>query len=209
MGGLMDAIEFLGIPGSISIVLVALFLIMQIVGELVELSGKVVPEFLKVRKYFKRIKQERQEDKETLREVKKLLNDVNNHYNEDNITKRNDWMNWVNDRAIVYDRALNELTAMKDTLISNNELTLDLYINVNRHRILDFASKVVNEDVVVSREEFNRIFKVYNEYEEILEQHNKTNGEVDVAIRIIREAYETRMRNHTFIEDLRGYNNTK
>ena len=102
--------------------------------------------------------------------------------------------------------ALKELCDMKDSLTSNNELTLGLYINVNRHRILDFASRVANDDALVSREEFNRIFKVYNEYEEILQQHNKTNGEVDVAYRIITEAYETHMRNHTFIEDIRGYN---
>lgn len=32
-----------------------------------------------------------------------------------------------------------------------------------------------------------------------------TNGEVDIAIRIIKEAYENHMRNHTFIENIRGY----
>jgi hypothetical protein len=57
----------------------------------------------------------------------------------------------------------------------------------------------------VSREAFNRIFKIYNEYEAILEKYEKTNGEVEVSIRIIRDAYEAHMRNHTFIEDSRGY----
>lgn len=205
MGGLIDAIEFLGIPGSIAVALVVLYLIMQIIGELVELSGKVVPEFFKIRKYFARKKEEKKETAETLKEVRQLLQDVNKHYNNDNITQRNDWMSWVNDRATVYDSSVAELTELKESLRANNELTLDLYINVNRNRIIDFAGKVVNENVAVSREEFNRIFRVYNEYEEILERHNKTNGEVDVAIRIIREAYETHMRNHTFIEDIRGY----
>lgn len=201
----MDAIEYLGIPGSIAIVLIALFLIMQIIGEVTELFGKVVPEFLKIRKYFKRKKDEKHKQKELLENVHKSLNEINSHYSADNITQRNEWMAWVNRRAEVYDSALHELTAMKDSLLSNNALTLDLYINFNRNRIIDFASKVANENVAVSREEFNRIFKVYNEYEEILQQHNKTNGEVDVAVRIIREAYENHMKNHTFIEDVRGY----
>ena len=48
-------------------------------------------------------------------------------------------------------------------------------------------------------------FKIYDEYEAILEKYGKTNGEVEISIRIIREAYETHMRNHTFIEDVRGY----
>ena len=33
-----------------------------------------------------------------------------------------------------------------------------------------------------------------------------TNGEVDIAIRIINESYEEHMRHHSFVEDVRGYN---
>lgn len=125
--------------------------------------------------------------------------------NGDKRTSRDEWMQWVNSRAEVYDEALNDLRELKDSLKSNNELTLDLYINVNRNRIIDFASKVANEDSMVSREEFNRIFKIYNEYEEILEKHDKTNGKVDVAYRIISESYKEHMQNHSFIEDIRDY----
>lgn len=32
-----------------------------------------------------------------------------------------------------------------------------------------------------------------------------TNGEVDIAIRIIKESYEKHMRHHSFVEDIRGY----
>lgn len=202
MGSLIDAIEYLSIPGTVAVVLIALFLIMQIIGEITELCGKVVPEFLKVRKYFKRKKEERIETMTTLKEVKQLLADVNKHYDDDNITKRNNWMCWVNDRAKVYDASIVEL---KEQFKENNAITLDLYINVNRNRILDFANRVINEDTPVSREEFNRIFKIYNEYEAILEKYGKTNGEVDIAFRIINESYEKHMRNHTFIEDIRGY----
>lgn len=178
---------------------------MQVIGEILELKGKIVPEYLKVRKFFSRKKQEKLQMAETLRQVQTLLNDVNQHYSEDNITKRNAWMQWVNDRATVYDASVAELTALKDALASNNELTLDLYININRNRIIDFASKIANDTVAVSREEFNRIFKTYNDYEEILEKHNKTNGEVDIAISIIKDSYATHMKNHSFIEDVRGY----
>lgn len=197
--------ENLNMPTKVGIIIILLFVISQIVGELLELKGKIVPEFIKVRKYFTRKKNEKIQMNQTLQEVRTLLSDVNKHYNEDNITKRDAWMQWVNDRAKVYDASVAELTSLKDTLASNNELTLDLYINVNRNRIIDFASKIVNEDVAVSREEFNRIFKIYNDYEAILEKYNKTNGEVDIAIRIIRESYANHMKNHTFIEDIRGY----
>lgn len=197
--------QYLNVPAKVIIVLVALFLGMQIVGELLEFKGKVVPEILKIRKYIARKKEERKDTVNTLKEVKTLLTDVNEHYSVDNITKRDSWMQWINERAKVYDASVEELTALRDALHANNELTLDLYINVNRNRIIDFASKIANDNIAVSREEFNRIFKVYDEYEAILDKYNKTNGEVDIAHRIITESYEKHMKNHSFIEDIRGY----
>lgn len=80
-----------------------------------------------------------------------------------------------------------------------------MFIQSSRDRIIDFATKVADEKVPVSREEFNRIFKVYDKYERFLEDHKMTNGEIDIAYRIIKESYEIHMRNHSFIEDIRGY----
>lgn len=205
MGSLIDAIEYLGIPGTVAVILVALFLIMQIIGELVELSGKVVPEFLKIRKYFQRKKEEKEKQKELLENVQKSLNEINAHYSTDNITQRNEWMSWVNNRALVYDEALDKLLLLQDKLSENNEITLDLYINVNRNRILDFARIVADDNALASREEFNRIYKVNREYHEILAKYGKENGEVDTAMRLIEEAYDYRMKHHCFIEDIRGY----
>lgn len=207
MGDIMKGIEFLGIPTTTTIIIVGLFFIMNIIGEIIEWCGKVVPEFLKIRKYFKRKRQEKEDTTKTLKEVKQLLSDVNAHYNEDNITKRNEWMTWVNNRAVVYDDALDKLFLLQDKLNENNEITLDLYINVNRNRILDFARIVTDDKVLVSREEFNRIYKVNKEYHAILAKYGKTNGEVDIAMKLINEAYDYRMKHHSFIEDLRGYNN--
>ena len=202
----IDYLEYLNVPQKVAIFLVVGFLILQLCGELLELKGRVVPEFVKIRKYFARKKQEKQENRMLLQRVQALLDDVNQHYSADNITKRDAWMQWVNERAGVYDASVEELTSLKDALYANNELTLDLYINVNRNRIIDFASKIANSDnMVVSREEFNRIFKTYHEYEAILEKHGKTNGEVEIAMAIIRDSYTSHMKNHTFLEDVRGY----
>lgn len=197
--------EHLNLPTKIAIILVGLFFLLQAIGEILEFTGKVVPEFVKIRKYFRRKKEEKKQEIETLEQVRALLSDVNQHYSEDNITKRNAWMDWVNSRAEVYDAAVSELTDLRDALASNNELTLDLYINVNRNRIIDFASKIANKNTIVAREEFNRIFKTYEEYESILEKYGRTNGEVDIAYRVICEAYEEHMKSHSFVENIRGY----
>lgn len=202
-------LEYLDVPVKIGLAIIGSFLVMQIIGEFLEFKGKVVPEFLKVRKFFSRRKREKNETAQTLREVKQLLSEVNAHYSADNITKRDSWMNWVNDRAIVYDESIIEisknLSDVTQALKDNTRLTEEMFIQSSRDRIIDFATKVADEKVPVSREEFNRIFKVYDKYEKFLEDHKMTNGEIDIAYRIIKESYEQHMRNHSFVEDIRGY----
>lgn len=207
---MINYIEYLGLPVTVGIVIIGIVLVMQLVGEILEFKGKVVPEFMKVRKIFSRRNKERKETAQTLREVQKLLGEVNAHYSEDNISKRNAWMEWVNERAKVYDESIVEisknLSDVTQALKDNTKLTEEMFIQSSRDRIIDFATKVANESAPVSREEFNRIFKVYDKYEKYLEDHKMTNGEIDIAYRIIKESYENHMRGHSFIEDIRGYN---
>ena len=209
---MLGYIEFLKVPSNIALVLVGMFLILQIIGEILEFKGQIVPEFIKIRKYFYRRKREKNETVQTLREVKQLLNDVNAHYSADNITKRDSWIQWVNERAKVYDNSIAEvgeisknLTDVTQALKDCTKMTEEMFVQSSRDRIIDFATKVGDENSVVSREEFNRIFKVYKKYEKFLEEHDMTNGEIDIAYRIIKESYENHMKNHAFIEDIRGY----
>ena len=207
---MINYIEYLGLPVKVGIVIIGIILVMQLAGEILEFKGKVVPEFMKVRKIFSRRKKERKETSQTLREVQKLLGEVNAHYSEDNISKRNAWMEWADERAKVYDESIVEisknLSDVTQALKDNTKLTEEMFIQSSRDRIIDFATKVANENAPVSREEFNRIFKVYDKYEKYLEDHKMTNGEIDIAYRIIKESYENHMRGHSFIEDIRGYN---
>ena len=207
---MLNYIEYLGLPTTIAVSIVVLFFVSQIIGEIIELFGKTVPVFFKVRKHFSQKKKEKNEISRTLREVRKLLDDVNQHYSADNIQKRDSWMKWVNDRAEVYDDSIVEIFKKIDDVVQalkqNTKMTEEMFVQNSRDRIIDFAAKAGNEESAVSREEFNRIFKVYNEYETFLEEHDRTNGEIDIAMRIIQESYEQHMKKHTFTEDVRGYN---
>lgn len=203
---MLNYIEYLNLPAKVAFGIIVVFFAIQIIGELLEFKGIIVPEYIKVRKYIKRKKLEWKAKKQmpkTLEKVESLLSEVNEHYSEDNITKRNKWMNWVNDRAKVYDAGLVDLEKKID---HNNEITLSLLIDNKRDIIINFASKVIDDNYPVTREQFNRVIKIYKEYEKIIEEHNFENGEVDIAIRIIEESYEKHMKNHSFIEDVRGYN---
>ena len=81
----------------------------------------------------------------------------------------------------------------------NTEITMSLYIESKRSSIISFASYCVCPDNPVTREQFKRVFRLYAEYEEIIKDNDLQNGEVDIAIRIIREAYENNLRNRSFV----------
>lgn len=202
---MINYIEFLNVPAKIAIVLVGLFLVIQVIGELLEFKGKVVPEFAKIRKVFARRKKERmllQKMEKTIDQVQLTLDDLNQHYSTDNIRMRDEWMRLVNSKLEQYDKSISELGVKLD---KNNSDTLSILIDSKRNAIISFASLVIDESKPVTREQFNRIFKVHQEYESIIESNGMTNGEVDIALSIIKESYEKRMRNHTFVEDARGY----
>ena len=206
MGDQINALTYLGIPMIVIACALALLFALNVIGSILDCYGKVWPKIINFRRRRREKRDEKEKQAILLADVKAALDEMKSHYSPERLAERDAWMSWVNERARVYDASVIELTKFKDTLEVTKELTLDLYINTNRNRIIDFAGKVINENTTVSREEFNRIFKIYDEYEEILDRYGKSNGEVEVSIRIIREAYETHMRNHTFIEDSRGYN---
>lgn len=199
---MINFVEYLQLPAQIAVVVIGAVFVMNVIGEILEFKGKVVPEFMKIRKHFSRKRHEKKETAQTLKEVKQLLGDVNAHYSADNITKRDSWMQWVNNRADVYDTSIVEI---KNQLTSVTEVLEELFVQSSRDRIIDFATKVTDGKNLVSREEFNRIFKVHAKYEAFLEDRKMTNGEVDVAILVIQESYAQHMKEHTFLEDVRGY----
>ena len=205
----MDAIEYLGIPGTIAFAIIALFLITQIVGEIAELMGKAVPEFLKIRKYFKRKREEKKEAATTLKDVQKILKDFNQHYSEDNIAQRNTWMQGVDDRAVSCAFQMSELRdallQVTSALSTNTKMTEDMFVESSRDRIISFAEKAADYDILLSREQFRRINRVYDDYEHFLEERGRQNGEVDTAYEAIQDGYRYRLQHHSFLEDIKGY----
>lgn len=186
--------QYCNIPIGLIIAIIVFFAISNLIGEILEFSGKVVPEFIKFRKYFARKKQEREtlaQMPNMMSNVERLLNDVDQHYSKDNIAMRDGWMREVND-------SMKEFKDIKGIVI-------DIAIDNKRNKIIDFANRASDISIPVTREEFNQVFKIYDEYEKIIEENGRTNGEVDISYRMINEAYEERTRTHSFVEDSRGY----
>jgi len=201
--------KHINIPAKIVIVAVVVFLIMQVIGEIIEFFGKVAPGFMKIRKGIAARKQEKKELRTTLKEAtealkrnEKLFNEIQSHYSDDNISKRDRWMQSVNQDIAESKEHWRELSAKLDR---NNADTLEIKIENMRTAILSLAQRAVDPSIPLTHEEFRRVFRIHNAYQRIIEEEKLENGEVDIAITVIEEGYRERLKTHSFIEDTRGY----
>lgn len=203
------------LPHSTLFFLMAAFGLMQGIGEVLEFMGVIVPEFMKLRKWFARRRKEREtlskmtdlmpsleQVPDALKKTNALLQSVDNHYSHDNITMRDNWMKDVNSNIDEIHQWMQEMSSKIDR---NNEDTLEIRIENMRDTIIDFASYVSKESNPVTREQYNRVFKLYDKYEVVLAENGRTNGEVDIAISIIKRSYEKHLTDFSFIEDSWNY----
>lgn len=188
MSDLLKGIEYLGIPMTFAIVLVGLFVVLQIIGEIVEVSGKVVPEFLKVRKYFSRKKTEKEEMKQMIKECKQIISDFNSHYDDDNITKRNKWMNGV-DKSV---QDIQKLDGKIDKLLDANEKLKTKLDKVEVNVLENEADRLRSElfdcgnrcrrNIRLHPEEMEHIRVVWNKYSNILHQNGSGEKEFNFIV---------------------------
>lgn len=203
---MLPYIEYLGIPAYIAGGIVAILLVLQIIGTILDVKGKSTPEIMNIRKWFSRRKEERKARKEfpvMVKELKALVADFNSHYNPESIKERNDWMKDVNKHIKDSEPLMQNI---KDILEQHSDDLLEIHIEQMRSAIIGFAENVADDDYPATQKQFNRIINLHSKYERILKENNKTNGETDIAFRIIQDAYKVRLINHSFIEDIRGYN---
>lgn len=202
---MLNYIEYLNVPSQIAIALIAVLFVLQLIGEFLNFKGKAVPEIMSIRKYFARKKSERKVIRElpnTIQDLKNIVNNIDKHYNADNIDMRDKWIDSVNNKLMMEDKFVRDLDKKLDEA---NKDIVSILVDNKRDTIIDFASRVSNSSVLVTKEQFNRVFKLYKEYEDLISKNGLTNGEVDIAYRIIVESYEEHLSNHTFIEDTRGW----
>lgn len=202
---MLNYIEYLNVPSQIAIALIAVLFVLQLIGEFLNFKGKAVPEIMSIRKYFARKKSERKVIRElpdTIQDLKNIVNNIDKHYNADNISMRDKWIDSVDKKLNMEDKLVRDLYKKIDEA---NKDIVSILVDNKRDTIIDFASRVSNSSVLVTKEQFNRVFKLYKEYEDLISKNGITNGEVDIAYRIIVESYEEHLSNHTFIEDTRGW----
>ena len=148
-------------------------------------------------------------------------------------------LKWAHDRAKTYDASVNELLALKEivqeqtnqikehtnqlSVVTNElrvnnemtnltkEMTAQLYKDINRKRILDFAHEIINnsrkdEIVYYTEEEVKKVRDTYTDYEEFLNTYGGSNGEVDDAMEVIRDMCKGAYKNIHIISNVRKIN---
>ena len=188
---LINSMGAWGIPAIIISIIVIVFIIMQVIGEIIEWCGKVAPEILKVRKYFNKRKQRKLEQDKLFKRIDENIEVLN--------TK-------IDKHDLAIETINTNIAKLKEDSEKHTKISEDMFIENHRSIIIDFASKIRDKNFIPSKEEFRRAFKIYNEYEEFLKEHGKSNGEIDLTYTIIQEDYEDRLRNKSFLEDMRSYN---
>lgn len=212
----VNVLEHLKIPGVIVGIIFGLFFAFEAILWILEVKGKIVLEGANIKRQIQKKKLKKQEQEKLLQDVKNLLNDVNLHYSDDNIAKRNIWIgdvdtdrDWMHERAKIYDQSIieikNSLLEAANQLQANTLMTEDMFVENCRDRIMDFAEKAADDKAILSHEQFSRIFKVYELYENFLKEHNRTNGEIDTSYEMVQDGFKYRMKNHCFAEDIKGY----
>ena len=181
MSDLLKGIEYLGVPATLAVVVVGLFIIFQIIGEIIEFSGKVAPEFLKVRKYFSRKRKEKEETNTMIKECKELLSEFNSHYDEDNITKRDKWIDKVNSSVKNNDQFMQKLDSKIDQLLADNanfKVQLDqVKSNVLENEADRLRSELFDcgnrcrRNIRLHPEEMEHMRAVFNKYSNVLHQN--------------------------------------
>lgn len=152
-------------------VILSLFLIMAGMTTVFEIVGKFSKAVGKPVKWI--------QDEENLRKLT-----IQNTQAIEELTKQHrcDTSEFIKNDAIIREE-LKHLT----------EMFLDKQIDDMRYEILNFTSSL-SSGCKYNREAFDHIFKIYQKYEKILEEHEMENGLVDESVKYINEMYHNQLR---------------
>lgn len=93
-----------------------------------------------------------------------------------------------------------ERSDRRDEEISNDikkltQMFVDKEINDYRWEIINLADKISSDKTSASKECLRHAISTYEKYEKIIVENGLVNGEVEISIEIIKEAYQQKLKN--------------
>lgn len=161
-------LDWIALIMSIFIIMSGIIAIVTIIGKFSEIIGRPV-----------RWVRKRQKDHELILENERAIQELSKQHEKD--TKE----------SIRHDKAI------EDKLEKLTEMFVSKQISDMRWEINNFATKI-SENKPCNKDCFQHCFKTYEAYEDILKERKLTNGEVEVSMKIIRDAYQEKMKNGEF-----------
>lgn len=84
-------------------------------------------------------------------------------------------------------------TEMRNDIKKLTEMFVEKQINDYRWEIINLADKIASGNTV-SKECYRHAISTYEKYEKIINEHGLVNGEVEISIEIIKEAYQQKLK---------------
>ena len=103
----------------------------------------------------------------------------------------------INNMAVTDKHRDETVSLINENLSKLTDMFVDKQINDYRWEIINFAT-AISEKKPCTKEGFKHCFATYERYEKILEAHGLENGEVEISMEIINEAYKEKMKNGEF-----------
>lgn len=155
-----------------SYIFVSVFVILIGVKAIVSIAEWVIEKLGLETKWMRR----RREEHDLLIQTSQELISLKKHHNED--TMRSD----KRDEEISADiKKLTDLFVQKE-------------INDYRWEIINLADKISSNKTSVSKECLRHAISTYEKYEKIIEENGLVNGEVEISIEIIKDAYQQKLK---------------
>lgn len=104
----------------------------------------------------------------------------------ENLAKLQEKHNSDNSKCVKHDEEI------RSDLKKLTDMFIDKEIDDYRWEIINFATKV-SEGRPCNRDSFKHCIRTYEKYEKLLEENGLENGEVEISMEIVNEAYKKKM----------------
>lgn len=82
---------------------------------------------------------------------------------------------------------------IRSDLKNLTEIFIEKQINDYRWEIINFSNRVANGETC-NKDSYRHCFATYEQYEKLLEENNRENGEVKISMEIINESYKQKLK---------------
>lgn len=185
---MLNYLERLSVPEWFVLIVIGLAVVAEVVGWLSKIWGVIAPKVFKISTASSRKK-----------EIEKI---ILSNQNDIRLLKEKHCHDMEESKSADQDLK-DEVNKTNEKLDKISDLVLNMRIENMRKTLLDFASGIgdVSKNRKYTKEQFDEMFLLHKDYEELLKEHNMTNGRVDISMEIIREKYKYNVLHGGFLED--------